>query len=87
VNACVLTFEPQSREFFAAGQAPARLTRLRDKLELMEAAGIERVHVARFSTRASRRCRRAIHRRRPGARLAALAGSSAATFASARGAR
>jgi len=51
VNACVLTFEPHPREFFAAGHAPARLTRLRDKLELMEAAGIERVHVARFDAR------------------------------------
>ena len=36
VPSCVLTFEPHPREFFAAraGQpAPARLTRLRDKLE------------------------------------------------------
>jgi riboflavin kinase/FMN adenylyltransferase len=51
VPSCVLTFEPHPREFFAAraGQpAPARLTRLRDKLELMAAAGIDRVHVARF---------------------------------------
>src|SRR5438552_16511494 len=48
---CALTFEPHPREFFAAGRAPARLTRLRDKLELMEAAGIERVHVARFDAR------------------------------------
>jgi riboflavin kinase/FMN adenylyltransferase len=48
---CVLTFEPHPREFFArqAGRpAPARITRLRDKLELMAAAGIDRVHVARF---------------------------------------
>jgi riboflavin kinase/FMN adenylyltransferase len=51
VASCVLTFEPHPREFFAAraGQpAPARITRLRDKLELMAAAGIDRVHVARF---------------------------------------
>jgi riboflavin kinase/FMN adenylyltransferase len=45
---CVLTFEPHPREFFAADRAPARLTRLRDKLELMAAAGVERAHVARF---------------------------------------
>ena len=32
--ACVLTFEPHPREFFAPATAPARLTRLRDKLEL-----------------------------------------------------
>src|SRR3954470_5697524 len=47
-GSCVLTFEPHPREFFAGQAAPARLTRLRDKLELMEATGIARVHVARF---------------------------------------
>jgi riboflavin kinase / FMN adenylyltransferase len=49
--ACVLTFEPHPREFFAAGAAPARITRLRDKLELMAQAGLEQVHVARFDQR------------------------------------
>src|SRR5215210_2536749 len=49
LTSCVLTFEPHPREFFAAASAPARLTRLRDKLELMAAAGVERVHVARFN--------------------------------------
>src|SRR6185369_6911319 len=48
---CVLTFEPHPREFFDPRAAPARLTRLRDKLELIEAAGVERVHVARFDRR------------------------------------
>ncbi|MGH8732207.1 MAG: bifunctional riboflavin kinase/FAD synthetase, partial [Burkholderiales bacterium] len=48
---CVLTFEPHPREFFAGDAAPARISRLRDKLELMEAAGIEHVHVARFDAR------------------------------------
>jgi riboflavin kinase/FMN adenylyltransferase len=48
VTSCVLTFEPHPREFFAAGEAPARITRLRDKLALLEAAGVGRVHVARF---------------------------------------
>ncbi len=48
---CVLTFEPHPREFFAPESAPARLTRLRDKLELMAAAGVNRVHVARFDAR------------------------------------
>jgi riboflavin kinase/FMN adenylyltransferase len=51
LTSCVLTFEPHPREFFAADAAPARLTRLRDKLELMEVAGVERVHVARFDAR------------------------------------
>ena len=48
---CVLTFEPHPREFFAPATAPARLTRMRDKLELMAAAGVNRVHVARFDAR------------------------------------
>src|SRR5437879_2269945 len=48
---CVLTFEPHPREFFASRAAPARITRLRDKLELMAAAGVGRVHVALFDAR------------------------------------
>jgi riboflavin kinase / FMN adenylyltransferase len=48
IASCALTFEPHPREFFAGEAAPARLTRLRDKLELMAAAGVKRVHVARF---------------------------------------
>jgi riboflavin kinase / FMN adenylyltransferase len=51
VTSCVLTFEPHPREFFAPAAAPARLTRLRDKLELIGAAGVERVHVMRFDAR------------------------------------
>jgi riboflavin kinase/FMN adenylyltransferase len=51
LTSCVLTFEPHPREFFAGETAPARLTRLRDKLELMAAAGVGRVHVARFDQR------------------------------------
>ena len=48
LTSCILTFEPHPREFFARDAAPARLTRLRDKLELMAAAGVKRVHIARF---------------------------------------
>jgi riboflavin kinase/FMN adenylyltransferase len=51
LTSCVLTFEPHPREFFAGEAAPARLTRLRDKLELMAAAGVDRAHVARFNAR------------------------------------
>jgi riboflavin kinase/FMN adenylyltransferase len=51
VASCALTFEPHPREFFAPQAAPARLTRLREKLELIAATGIERVHVARFDAR------------------------------------
>ena len=46
--ACVLTFEPHPREFFAPQSAPTRLTSLREKLELLGAKGVGRVHVQRF---------------------------------------
>lgn len=48
VPACVLTFEPHPREFFAPDKAPTRLTSLREKLELLAECGIERVHLCRF---------------------------------------
>jgi riboflavin kinase/FMN adenylyltransferase len=47
----VLTFEPHPREFFAPASAPARLTRLREKLELIAESGVHRVHVMRFDAR------------------------------------
>jgi riboflavin kinase/FMN adenylyltransferase len=47
--AAVLIFEPQPREFFAREAAPARLSTLRDKLEVFAALGVERVYVARFN--------------------------------------
>ncbi|MGD8588364.1 MAG: bifunctional riboflavin kinase/FAD synthetase [Chromatiales bacterium] len=49
--ATVVTFEPQPREFFQADAAPARLTRLREKLQAMQEAGIERVVVLEFNKR------------------------------------
>lgn len=56
---CVLTFEPHPLEFFermrqpsressAPRPAPTRLTSLREKLELLAAQGVDRVHVQRF---------------------------------------
>jgi len=51
IGSCVLTFEPHPREFFSPESAPPRLSRLRDKLELMASAGVGRVHVARFDRR------------------------------------
>ncbi len=51
--AAVVIFEPHPREFFAPQQAPARLTNLREKLELFAAMGIDRVHVCRFNARFS----------------------------------
>jgi riboflavin kinase / FMN adenylyltransferase len=47
----VLTFEPHPREFFTPSAAPTRLTRLREKLELIAEAGVDRVHVLRFGAR------------------------------------
>ena len=46
--ACVLTFEPHPREFFAPDKAPTRLTSLREKLEWLASYGVDRVHVCRF---------------------------------------
>ncbi|HWQ37024.1 MAG TPA: bifunctional riboflavin kinase/FAD synthetase [Burkholderiales bacterium] len=49
--AAVMTFEPQPQEFFAPDQAPARLTSLREKLELLRSHGVERTYVFRFDYR------------------------------------
>ncbi|GIK86572.1 MAG: riboflavin biosynthesis protein [Betaproteobacteria bacterium] len=51
--AAVMTFEPHPREFFAPDAAPARLTPLRAKLELLRAFGVAQVFVARFDRRLS----------------------------------
>jgi riboflavin kinase/FMN adenylyltransferase len=44
----VLTFDPHPREFFAPANAPARLSSLRGKLDVMRMFGVARVIVARF---------------------------------------
>lgn len=44
----VLTFEPHPREFFSPKSAPARLTTLREKLELLNECGAEQAMVCRF---------------------------------------
>ena len=44
----VLTFEPHPREFFAPAAAPARLTILREKLELLAASGVATTVIGRF---------------------------------------
>ncbi len=49
--ATVMTFEPQPQEFFAPDQAPARLASLREKLELLDAHGVDTVFVCRFDYR------------------------------------
>lgn len=47
--ACVMTFEPHPREFFAPDRAPARLTSLREKLELLAAQRVDEAYVFRFN--------------------------------------
>ena len=54
--ACVLSFEPHPRDFFAArlGKpelAPARIATLRDKLSELERCGVDQVVVLRFDER------------------------------------
>lgn len=46
--ATVITFEPQPQEYFAPRVAPARLTRLREKLQALRDSGIEQVVVLEF---------------------------------------
>jgi len=48
---CVILFEPQPREYFTPETAPARLARLRDKIELLTAEGIDRVVCLAFNRR------------------------------------
>jgi len=47
----VMLFEPQPLELFAADKAPARLTRLRDKLKYLVQAGVDAVLCVRFDRR------------------------------------
>lgn len=45
----VMMFEPQPREYFARERAPARLMRLREKVDAIIAAGIDRVFCMQFN--------------------------------------
>lgn len=49
--ATVITFEPQPQEFFTPERAPARLTRMREKLLALKDAGIDRVVLLEFNQR------------------------------------
>lgn len=51
VPSCVVLFEPQPREYFDPEGAPARLSRLRDKLALLAAEGVDRVLCLTFNPR------------------------------------
>ena len=46
-----MTFEPQPQEYFSAETAPARLMRLRDKIETLLALGIDRVVCMQFNSK------------------------------------
>jgi riboflavin kinase/FMN adenylyltransferase len=48
LQTAVVIFEPHPREFFTPQQAPARLTSLREKLELFRTMRVDRVHICRF---------------------------------------
>jgi riboflavin kinase/FMN adenylyltransferase len=47
----VVIFEPHPREFFSPQQAPTRLSSLREKLEIFDSMGMDRVHVCHFNVR------------------------------------
>jgi riboflavin kinase/FMN adenylyltransferase len=47
--AAAMTFEPHPREFFSPDNAPARIANLRDKIDGLRRAGIERVFVQHFN--------------------------------------
>ncbi len=54
IDATVMTFEPHPREFFAGlagdpSRAPARIANLRDKLQALAGAGVDRVIVEHFN--------------------------------------
>ena len=49
VAGAALTFEPQPREFFSGENAPARLTRFREKVEALADTRLERVVVESFT--------------------------------------
>ena len=56
LESAVMTFEPHPREYFAhlsgdEGRAPRRIANLRDKLQALESAGIDRVIVEHFNAR------------------------------------
>ena len=49
--AVVITFEPQPFEYFAPDKAPARLTRLREKVEALRCYSIQQLCVLRFNAK------------------------------------
>ncbi|MFP1452669.1 riboflavin biosynthesis protein RibF [Escherichia coli] len=63
----VMLFEPQPLELFATDKAPARLTRLREKLRYLAECGVDYVLCVRFDRRFAACCTRAkFHQRSSG---------------------
>ena len=54
VPTMLITFEPQPREYFQGSQVPARLTRFREKILLLEKTGVDYVLCFPFNERTSR---------------------------------
>jgi len=54
VPATVITFEPQPREYFAGTSVPPRLTRMREKVELLRRHGTQRVLLIPFNEKTAR---------------------------------
>jgi len=50
----VITFEPQPREYFAGASVPPRLTRLREKAELLRRHGLDRLLLLPFNEQTAR---------------------------------
>ena len=51
IPSALITFEPQPREFFAGSEVPPRLTRLREKVEVLRATGLDRLVLLPFNER------------------------------------
>ena len=49
VPTAVMCFEPHPREFFRPEEAPARITSLREKIELLAGEGVDEVYVCHFN--------------------------------------
>ena len=47
----IITFEPQPLEFFCPERAPARLTRFREKVQVLRKNGIDRMMILEFNAR------------------------------------
>ena len=53
VSSMLICFEPQPKEFFDEYNAPARLTRFREKVELLSEQGVDQVLCVKFNDRTS----------------------------------